>query len=219
MRTTKEMTENLFNELIKYDKWINLISCPVGHCDRDRNHKFYATCSYPIEYIVTEEQIKKAEEIKKERRNEILKGIKKGELVFCSMGASFVSKYADGVGNHRIRCYFRNKYGHRYFIELIGNNENENRFWIDFSIDVELQEKRKKEWDLAFEQRAAVKGRWLINNKQDYYNAFGIEKTHRYTPYRFSEILDLVNQVFDCNYKTARKIDYLVSYDEWCCEC
>lgn len=221
MRNFKELTDELFNELIKEDKWIALIADPTDHCDAGFRHKFYATCSYPTEYIVTDAQIAKARQIREERRQEILSSIKKGDFVLRSMGGSFASsKYEDGIGNHRVRCYFKNKDGRKFFIELLGGDKDEDSFLVEYSIDEDLREKREKEFLLEIEKREAQKGRWHIEEKQDYYCAAGIRSMEKQNiPYTFSSIVNFINKKYDCNYKTAKKIDYLVKYEEYCCEC
>lgn len=218
MRTQKVMTDEMFNTLVNDDKWISEIASPISHTDKSLRHQFYATVTYPIEYIVNDEQIAKAKELKEKRRAEILSSIKKGELVFKAMGGNFNSKYKNGIGNHRVRCYFKNSEGRKFFIELLGFPEDEHRFYIDFSIDEDLKVIREKEFKDAIDYRRKVNGHWFVEEKQDYY-AFKMDKTYQRIPYTFDDVIKFVNETYGCNYKVGRKIDWLVSCDEWCCQC
>jgi hypothetical protein len=187
-----EMTEEKFAELIKRDKWISNIQYACKCCDRDGKFKYYRTVSYPTSYIVTEDQISKAQELASIRKNEILDSIKRGDLVFKAMGGSYNGKYADGVNNHRIRCNFKASNGKKYFVELI--QAGEDAFWVDFSIDLDVEEGQG-------------------------YGAMGVEKKTFKQPFTWENVLRFINDTYGCNYTSARLIEYLVSYEDWVCEC
>lgn len=150
--------------------------------------------------------------MKEKRRAEILSSIKKGDLVFKSMGGDFKSNYENGIGNHRVRCYFKNSKGHKFFIELLGYPEDENRFYVDYSIDEDLRVIREKEFKDAVDHRRKVNGHWFIEEKQDYYQACGVERGYKRIPYTFDDVIDFINKTYGCNYKVGRKIDWLVNY-------
>lgn len=187
-----EMTEEKFAELIKQDKWINNIQYACKCCDRDGKFKYYRTVSYPTSYIVSEDQIAKAQELASIRKNEILDSIKRGDLVFKAMGMSYNGTYTDGVNNHRIRCNFKASNGKKYFVELI--QAGEDAFWVDFSIDLDVEEGQG-------------------------YGAMSVEKKVFKQPFTWENVLRFINNTYGCNYTSARLIEYLVSYKDWVCEC
>lgn len=113
-----------------------------------------------------------------------------------------------------------NKKGHRYFIELSGNPETEKeRCWCDFSVDLDLQEIREKEYEEAYIKREKDKGFYPINRKQDYYNTFNLEKDFIDIAYSLDSICDFINNKFGCNYKRAGIIRYLISPDDYINKC
>lgn len=219
MKTGINMTAEQFSLLTKRDEWISIIANPTKCYDKSSNFKHYKTCSYPTKYIITEEQIQKANELYAHRKAETLASISKGELVFRAMGSEFQSKLENGVGNYRIRCYFKCIAGHKYFIELCGSCDWENKFLVNFSINEDLHEKREEEIKLEFEYRRKVNGRWFVDGKQDYYNCYGVEKKFQNTPFTFNNIIKFVNKTYGCSYKSARLVHYFADYTEWCCEC
>jgi len=153
-----QVNDETFRQLIKQDKWIREISHAVGCYDKNHNFKHYRTVSYPDEYIVTKEQIAEAKKHYQRRHDEVLADIKKGDLVFVAMGCDYQSKYENAVNNHRMRCYFRDINGHRYFIEfcqcenhwekVVGKDSPVNTkgdwFFIDFSIDIEIRDELER---------------------------------------------------------------------------
>lgn len=219
METEIKMTAEQFSLLTKKDKWISAIANPTKCYDKCSKFKHYKTCSYPTEYIITEEQIQKANELYVHRKTETLASIFKGELVFRAMGGDFQSEFENGVGNYRIRCYFKSINGHKYFIELCCSSGRENEFLVNFSVDEDLREKRDEEIKLAYEYRRKVNGHWFIDAKQDYYNCYGVEKKYQNMPFTFDNIIKFVNKTYGCSYKKARLIHSFVDYTEWCCEC
>lgn len=219
MKSPEKLANDLFFHLIKEDKWINQIANSTKCYDKHSIFKYYKTCSYPVEYVVTEEQISKAKELCAIRKAEIISFIEKGELVFCAMGGYFKSQLDNGVGNYRIGCYFLNKKGHKYFIELCTSCDGENRIYIDFSIDEELKVIRQEEVRRELESRREVNGKWGVYEKQDYYNCFGIEKTTIEIPFTFDNVLKLINDTYGCCYKSSRLVRYFASYEDWCCYC
>lgn len=219
MNMQKEMTVELFNQFIKEDKWVSCIAKPVTGCDKFNKFLHYRTLSYPVEYIITEEQINKAKELYAIRKAETLASISKGELVFYPMGGDFKTKLENGVGNYRIVCYFKNSVGRKYSIELCGSPDAENKFYVNFSTDVDLHKQRETERELENERRCKANGHWHIPQKQDYYNCFNLSKQYQNIPFTFEDITRFINIIYGCTYNSARLIPYFANWDEWCCEC
>lgn len=219
MITQEEMTVELFNQFIKEDKWISCIAKPVTCCDKYHKFSHYRTLSYPVEYIITEEQINKAKELYAIRKAETLASISKGELAFYPMGGDFKTKLENGVGNYRIICHFKNSVGHNYSIELCGNPEQEHQFYVDFSVDQDLLKQRELEMELEYERRRKANGHWQIPIIQDYYNCFNLSKQYQNIPFTFKHIVEFINRIYGCTYNSARLIHYFAKWDEWCCEC
>lgn len=218
MEEKKIMNDEKFRELMRSDKWIGLVSDPIYCCDKYSRFLEYRTCSYPVEYVVNEVQIAEAKRIKEIRRKEILEGIKPGELVFSAMGMDYKSEEPDEVCNHRIRCEFLNSKGKHYFAEFF-KGVRPNTFYCDFLIDRDLEEKRNLEMRDAFEMMEKHPELQIHpTDKQDYYLHKFMKRIYE-KPFTWANILDFINKNFKCSYKSARMINYLVSYNEWICKC
>lgn len=231
-----QMSDATFRELTKQDYWIQNIAYATACYDKGHVFKHHRTVTYPDEYIVTEEQIAEAKHMAARRHDELLAGIKPGELVFCAMGMDYQSKHEGGVNNHRIRCNFRAKDGHRYFIEFCQTenywsgapgttpkNEKGDWFFIDFSIDLDRRDENRRLQQEIYERRKAMKTNRermsLPDVPQDEYNAKGVEKMSYCIPFTWANVLDFVNKTYGCTYTSARMLRYLVECDEWECRC
>lgn len=201
MKQPEILSAEKFNLLTVSDKWVNAIQFPTTCCDKNHNFKYFKTCSYPEEYIITEEQIQQAREIAEERKRHILENIKANDLVFVAMGCDY-SGTPEEVCNHRIRCNFMNIDGKRFFIEIIKCREY--GFFIDFSIDLDKQEENKKKRIKA----------------QTEYNYMGVEKNLISKPFTWANVLAFINNTYNCCYTNARLIRYFVRCEDFinCCK-
>lgn len=187
-----------FNNLIKEDYWIAQISYACEGCDKYGKHLYYRTVTFPVEYYVTAEQIETAKKEHARRHREELDNLKPGELAFVAMGMDFYGEQLeDSPNNHRIRCYFRNDAGHRYFIELTATMDNRH-YYVDFSVDAELEDQRRAEHSFV----------------QDYYNACGLSRSVK-IPATWTAIIDLVNRSYKCSYKSGKLFKYFIEPDEY----
>ena len=204
MKQLEILSAEKFNLLTVSDKWVNDIQHAVKCCDKNGNFKYFRSCSYPVEYIVSEEQIQQAKEMAEERKHYILENIKQNDLVFVAMGRDYSGTPGD-VQNHRIRCNFKNIEGKRFFIELIKCNND--GFYIDFSIDLDKQEENEKKRiiDLFYPQTE--------------YNAKGVEKTKVNAPFTFENVLQFVNETYNCCYTNARLIRHFVRCEDFINTC
>lgn len=205
MKQFEILSAEKFNVLTVSDKWVNAIQYPVKCYDNNSNFKYFRTCSYPVEYIVSEEQIRQAREIAEERKRHILENIKANDLVFVAMGGDY-SGLPEEVRNHRIRCNFKNIDGKRFFIEILKGCKD--GFFIDFSIDLDKQEENKKK---------RIKEPFC---QQTEYNAMGVEKTHINKPFTWANVLAFINETYNCCYTNARHFRYFVRCEDFtnCCK-
>ena len=192
-----QMDNETFAKLIKEDYWISNIAHAVGCYDSKMQFKHYRTVTYPIEYIVTEQQIEEAKKAYSHRHNELLDSLKPGELVFVTMGMNFDNELSDSPNNHRIRCNFKNAAGNEYFIELTATMDCKN-YYVDFSI--------QKEYKLTEEGMQTIK----------HYGACGLDRNSQ-IPATWDAILNLVNKTYKCNYTTGRLFKHFISPDEYTC--
>ena len=209
MRDQRTMSDELFAELIQQDEWIQAIALPVKCCTREGHFRHYCTCSYPTEYIVSEEQVRIAAEHYQRRHDEVLSNIKKGELVFRAMGCDYPSRFEGDVCNHRMRCYFKNSAGRTWFVELLRSAERWEKekgegFYYDFAHEV-IDGKSHYEIHPPF-PIYEYNGRKFLNRS--------ICKL-----FTWENVLEEINTRFGCNYTSARLENYFVTCDEWVCEC
>lgn len=205
MRNQKIMTDEMFQQFINDDKWISDIAHPVRCCDRLGNLMNYRTCTYPLEYIITEEQIAIAKERYAKRHDEVLASIRKGELVFCAMGSNYAPRFDRDVCNHRMRCYLKSTDGRMWFVELCRTAEHWEKqgygFYYDYAYEV-IDGEEHYEISPVF---TAVQGSSFDGR---------INK-----PYAWENVLAEINHRFGCSYTSARLERYFVTYEEWVCEC
>lgn len=204
MKQLEILSAEKFNLLTVSDKWVNAIQFPTTCCDKNHKFLYFKTCSYPEEYIVTEEQIQQAREIAEDRKRHILENIKTNDLVFVAMGGDYPGLPGE-VRNHRIRCNFKNIDGKRFFIELL-YIDNDN-FYIDCSLDLDKEEENEKK---------RIKEPFY---PQTEYNAMGVENTLINKPFTFENVLQFVNETYNCCYTEARLVRYFVRCEDFINTC
>ena len=203
MNTQINLSDEKFKEIYTDDRFLHDCAFPVDCCDARGFHKFYRTCTYPIEYIIMEEQIAVAKVEFARRRQAFLDGYKKGTLVLVCMGMDYPSKYPDGIANHRVRGEFKNSAGRHFFVEFCRSvnfgkkDDTEEVFYCDYSID----------------RDAEKAGRSCRN-------AFNLERGGRsISPYTKQRVLELVNTTFSCNYRELVLDKWLIRTDDLISEC
>ena len=217
------MTDEIFRQLIKEDKWIREIAHAVEGVRYNGNvkeHLYWRTVSYPDEYYVTEAQISEAKKHYQRRHDEEMANLKKGELAFVCMGSMYSPKKENGVGCYRIRCEFKNINGNHYFIEFSLSGRGDEMYYIDFSIDRDRQaeyEKAHLQWwqknkDLPLRKREN------FNFNEGCHCACGVGRNMEVSA-TFPDILDFVNRHYKCNYKSVKLFEYFISPDEYINEC
>ena len=202
------ITDELFEQFIKEDKWIHEIRNACKCCYSDGSFRYYRTVTYPTEYIVSEHQIEIAAKLYDKRHDEVLANIKKGELVFRAMGGSYSPRFEDDVCNHRMRCYFKSSCGRTWFAELCRTSEEREEkgigFYYDFAFGVI---DGKSCYDISPSFPIIEQGGHRFYNRDIY------------RPFTWKNVLEEINSRFGCNYTSARLENYFVGYKEWVCEC
>lgn len=214
-RTLRPLTDEMFRELIKEDYWIDRIATPVKCYDKNRNFLHHHTVTYPIEYIVTEQQMQVAKELAEQRKQELIKGVKPGELVFISMGCDYPSEMPDAVGSHSIRCRFTDGKGRTLFIKLCRAARTED-FYVDAVDDIQLEEQYRQDfWEVVeYNKKTLNRSDYKPLPSQYYRLHFDYNKCIQGT---WPAIVEFINRHFDCNYTSARKIDHFVYIDDYVC--
>ena len=160
----------------------------------------YSICGK--DFAVTPEQIKKARMIYNERKQAILKAITPNKLVFVGMGMEFTPKNPDYINNHRIRTYFLNNTGVLCFVEF-GTSSDKDFLRVDHAL---INTKNNEEWNsLTEREQTEIRVKGLEKIRGDY---------HKYTK---KEVLNLVNNHFNCNFKELEVHYYFLdTYDYNC---
>lgn len=222
MKQLIKLTEEKFRDIYTNEEFRNQVAFAHGCCNSDGNFMYKKTCSYPIEYIVTDDQIKEAEAERVRATKQTIKD-NKGKLMFVGMGMTYTERYPDDVCNHRIRTEFKNVAGHSFFIEFGTGSGNQMR--IDHAVDRDKEREYENKVSQLRTQRETVKrysDQWneLCNeiekySKQVYYNYHGLEHDRDLPKYTKSNILSLVNKEFDCNFSEIVIDNYNVSTDQY----
>lgn len=197
------LSDEKFKEIYTDDRFLHDCAFPVD-CGNARGiHTHYRTCTYPIEYIITEEQIAVAKVEFARRRQAFLDGYKKGTLVLVCMGMDYPSKYSDGIGNYRVGGDFKNSGGRHFFVEFCRSanfgkkDDTEEVFYCDHSIDCDAE-------------KAGRSRR----------NVFNLERGGRsISPFTKQRVLELVNTTFGCNYRELVLDKWLIRPDDIISEC
>lgn len=221
MKQLIELTPEKFAEIYTSEKFRNEVAFAHG-CKYEGQPEYKKTCSYPVEYIVTDMQVAEAT---KERERAKIQTVKdnEGKLMFVGMGMEYSPRYADDVCNHRIRTEFVNAEGHRFFIELGTGRGDQMR--IDHSIDRDLEDLHDTKLQ---ELRAQLsnKGRFGAENtpiynemkkweNQSYNNFAKLEHKSDLPKYTLQNVLKLVNKYFNCNFSEIVIDNYNVSCGDY----
>jgi len=198
-RALLTLTDEKLQEIYTNKKFRNEVAHAHGYT-RASGESGLKTCSYPVEYTVTTEQQQKAQDELNREKAVLLKDIaEKNKLVFVGMGMTYEPRYEDDVCNHRIRTYFTNAAGNKFFIEFGTGRGDSTR--IDHAIDITKQEKE--------ERGERTDGKWINN-----YNS--LERRDSLPKYTFSNLLNLVNREFGCKFTSIEVDNYTLSPDFIC---
>ena len=186
----KELNNKDFSKIYTSLKMRNAVAFATGCFDANCNFKYYQAINYPLKYSVTKQQIFLAKEERK-RDEKVIFETNKNHLLFRGMGSSVFFK--DGnEGNYRFRTEFYNSKGRRFFVEF-GYKGNEEKLWCSHSIDRE---------------QAVLLG--AESWKADYYKNLNRKDLGECT---YSNILNIVNETFDCNFEKVIIDNYTIGFD------
>ena len=199
-----ELDQETFEQIYKNENLRNEVASAHGVCDSNGNLEYKKAMMYPISYKVTDEQIKEADALRIKRCKEILKE-NRHNLLFCGMGMEFEPKTPDGIGNHRIRTEFINSDGVKCFIELGTNYEKgkEDNLRIDFAI-----------FNYCEGEKLSIKEK----DAKQQYNYKKLETETPILKYTYENVLKLVNEYFNCNFKKIVVDYYNISCDRILCK-
>jgi len=185
--TIEKITPEKFQEIYTDEKFRNGVKNAGKNYDIHGKFKYYLTCSYPVRYIVTQEQVKEAQEELTRAKEKKLSELQKGTLLFIGMGSTYKEKYPDDACNYRIRSYFKNTQGRYFLVEF--SKSNDELFYCSECDDLDLEKENK--------ERPSGK---IDTYKQRIMN--------QYIPEQFTtqNVLKFVNRAFDCTY-TSVEVD------------
>lgn len=195
-RETKIMTDEIFQGIYTSEKLRNDVAFAnpriLANGQRDR-----VTSTYPVNYIVTDEQIKKANELRLEAKLKALESLG-NKLVFVGMGGSYSTEnvdfleMTDDIGNHRIRTEFINKKGVKYFVKFSKGGYNRRE---------KVTSKSLLRVDHAINRTRQVELNDDHHQQREFFNCFDLESNTPLHNYTKKSILHIVNKYFGCAFE------------------
>jgi len=197
MEQIQVLTEEKFKGIYTNEKLRNAVAFAHGCFNKNMQFSYKKALMYPINYKVTEEQIKKAVNLRIKKQKEVLKD-NYNNLLFCGMGMNFKPTIKDGVENHRIRTEFLNKDGIKCFIEVGTGRTPEENLRVDFALYGYIENETK--------------------NEKNQYNYKKLETETPTLKYTYENVLNLVNKYFNCNFKKMVVDNYNISCESVLCK-
>lgn len=188
--TTYTLTDEKFQDIYTDEKFRNQVAFAHRCYTADQQFKHLKTCSYPVDYIVTEEQKNIAETERQRAKNEAKENLG-NKLVFVGMGSEYASRYEGDICNYRVRTYFLNKFGIKCFIE-VGTGRNPEEMRVDHAM-------------------------FRVGSDDEKNNYHGLERRDSYPKYTLENLLNIVNSNFDCNFSEIEIDQHTLSPDEFIC--
>lgn len=228
MESLITLTDELFKNIYSDPKFRNDIIFAAKWIDKSNSVEQWHASSYPKKYIVTEEQITIAKD-EREKANISIREKHKNDLLFKAMGFEFSPRWEDDITNHRIRTYFKNRRGRLFFIEILASNDKKLIVDCAQDIDAEREFKAKQE-AINIEMQKYNRGDSAYFNLQKKKNdLWSEEPTCNYGGVRKledkyictqSDIIRLVNEVFECDFKRMIIDEYNIKLadDEALCQ-
>ncbi len=217
MRTIyEEFPKELIEQLGTNERLTREVCFSHGVGNANSQIEFYCTLYLGKRYKTTLEQKEQAKILYDLNVKKALKNIK-NKLVFVGMGMEYEPKYNDDICNHRIRTEITNPEGRKFFIE-VGTWGNELTR-IDHVIDRDQQNDYNKKLIYIREQINQRGGFNKVSHSDPLYvkyKKYQEQPYHWYkkdvwkdlkTNYTKKNIIDLVNNLFDCHF-TEMEIDY-----------
>ena len=184
-----EMIEMFKSNISNVNKFANPVTC----CDQYGKFTHKRSCTYPVEYIVTDELQKIASEYQKKMEKECLSQIKDDDLVLLRMGANFYETrdlQNSDLENHRLRLSFDDKNG----VHVVGDI-NSCHLPKSKSYSNDIQDKPIMSFDLQYSDQTGsylYKSSELFKYKVEYTKKSLLNIINRYSAKQY-------NRVFICN--------------------
>lgn len=154
MKEIIKLSDDKMKEIYTDQKFRNNVAFAHVCCDAHGTFQHRKTCSHPIEYIVTNEQIKEATNELNRAKNETFE-LNKNNLLFVGMGTDYSERYFDDVCNHRVRTEFINSEGKRYFIEV--GTGRDGSMICNHAIDRDLEIQKNNELNIIYDKCTAYR--------------------------------------------------------------
>lgn len=218
------ITAEKFAEIYKSESLRNGIANAHKCLDKYHNFKHFQALHKLERFIVTPEQIQEAQNERERAKKEIIKNLS-NKLVFVGMGCEYSERYDDDVCNHRIRTEITNPDGKKYFIEVGTWGEELTHF--DFVIDRDLQNEYERKAEFWREKIKSAGGfgklsqqhPYLLELKKYQEQPYYWNKKHLWKDlkikYTKTNILEVVNMLFDCNFKEIEIDNFNLSTDDY----
>lgn len=190
--------------------------------DKNGNFLHFKALMYPLEYIVTTEQINEAKTLFNAAKAAFLSGIG-NKLIFVGMGSDYDPRFDDDVCNYRIRTEILNPEGKHFFIEFgrgMGENLNFDHV-INRDQQKEYEEKRSEIYDKIKNSGFQFHSHPLIEEYKKYdsqpYHWYKRELWAKTTSIKYTQqnVLKWVNELFNCNFKDMQVDSIFLSPDDY----
>ena len=190
-----EMIELFKKDITKVYSFVYPTKC----CDRYGKFLYKKSCTYPVEYIVTDELQKIASEYQKKMEEECLSQIKDGDLVLLRMGGNFYEKRDlenSDLENHRLRLSFDDKNG----VHVVGDI-NSCHLPKSKSYSNDIQDKPIMSFDLQYSDQT---GSYLYKSSELF--KYKVEYTKE-------NLLKIINKFSKIQYDRVFICNECVSYE------
>jgi hypothetical protein len=214
----RPLSEEEFNELASTDRGLREMRYPYKYqrSDDKRLTGMYVTYKhYENVREFSEEQHKRATELYEKKRLAHLEETKqRGVLTFVGMGMEFEPTLPNGIGNYRIRCFFIDKKGETFFMEIHPyynekrNGCNERGFYGEIGFK-SLDDRNFARYNELCEKYERELGKWwwnrITHEQHEELENLHFPKYERIEsgkPFTEEGILDYVNGRFGTDFKS-----------------
>jgi len=197
-KRTETLTTEKFTEIYTNEKFRNQVAFAHVYCKAGGEPIGRKTCSYPVEYIVTDEQIAKANAERLRAKAETVANVG-NKLLLTGMGMPYEAEYADDVCNHRVRAEFIAPDGTQYFFEC--SKAHGDKMHVSDAINRTIEKR----------EIARCGGSAWTHQSKYYMDTRGVGYSRQYT---LTNVLAVVNHLFKCNFTEAVVDNYNISCED-----
>ena len=201
-RQIKSISKEEMIELFKSNiSNVNKFASPIKCCDQYGKFKQKRSCTYPVEYIVTDELQEIASEYRERMEREGLNQIKDDDLVLLRMGANFYETrdlQNSDLENHRLRLSFIDKSGVHVVGDICSCRPNGSKIYGNHQLDAPVMS-----FDLQYSDE----------NGSYIYKCLELAK---YKPtYTKKSLLNIINRYSTKQYRRVFICNECVTYQEF----